>query len=603
MNLPRILIFDDFYGHNEVLRALFCEQLRLWDMDGGAPPPEDEYLAQVRFCSGQRVVPEGEYERVSNDMNYVIDTIRAGWPFKEDGGRWSLILIDYQFPTGRRRNGTPLLSSQQPGDSEFGEAIVRKIVETWPFTKLFDNEVETHLSDIPFAMFSRCAPDKVEPRVDPQGNRAYMWRPEEMTDDEGIRLRRQLAKLLFKYGLVEDGALRRVKSDGTLKLIRGQKMVGKSLAFLRTLRKARAVTTSTGKNLVLIQGDIGTGKEPLANYMHDHSRPAGAPFIRCDLTTLGSGVIEGVIFGYGKGVFTGQNQLGKQSLFEKAKNGGLFLDEIGNYPPLVLKKLLRATGVGTFSRMGEEEIERDVKCQIICATNKTISELVHDQGFPIDLLSRFNAIGISLPPLVIRKGDKRLLLDHFLNEEISKLEEQHPKTPSPEVYAWIEEFPWPFNIRQMKIAAETAVRLREESGTIQLDDLKAVLDTSGQLGQRAALTGFGSLINALKSFEFQPGEEAKAVGAMPRFQEAAGSVISRMIEAAAKLPGNSNGDGSPNFTGCLRTIHGFEILKTDVAKKYFYSLQKNFVLDNESEVVGGFLKEFSRPEGRRGGVQ
>jgi DNA-binding NtrC family response regulator len=628
MNLPRILIIDDLYGHNETLRRHFCEKLKLYDMgegDGNALLSGD-YIAQARFCSGQKVEPEGGDEYVSNDIEHVLETIRSGWPFK-DGGRWSLLLIDYQFPTGLRRDGS-LVSSPQRDDAEFGEEIVRRIAETWPFKPLFEGEPVTHRSALPFAMFSTCDPDHVEQRVDPLGSSAYierppsMRRPETMTEKEGVALRRQLAELFFDHGLVEDGALRGVKPSGEVYSFRSQKIIGKSMAVLRALRRCRVASRPRGLNLIFIYGEIGTGKELFAKYIHDHSRK-GKMYRPETLSALPGELIGSLLFGYTKGAFTGAISEGKIGLLEAVGPGSLFLDEIGKCPPDKLELLLHPTGGGEFSRIGSTSSTGSTTnlrlvCQVICATNIDIATLISERAFPPDLLSRFNNDdGIILPPLGARNGDKKILFEYFLEDEVAKLDSElgrrhRRKKPHADVQKWVdEEYPWKFNVRELEKVARAVVRYRKHSGTIQLHDLEAIVGTVPQ--QKAVVNtvprqsdelrpavGFVSLMTALETFRFQPEEAPQVRGAMPRFSKAAGSLISRMLEAAATLPRNIHEDRTLNFTGCLKTIYGRPVSTTE-AKNRFNTLQKFFALDSESEVVGQFIEQYPRSKGRRGG--
>lgn len=627
MNLQRILIVDDLYGHNKTIRRHFCEKLKLYDMgegDGNALLSGD-YIAQARFCSGQKVELEGDDEYVSNDIEHVLETIRSGWPFK-DGGRWALVLIDYQFPTGLRRDGR-LVSSPQREDAEFGEEIVCRIAETWPFKPLFEGEPVTHRSDIPFAMFSTCDPDDVEPRVDPLGSDGYikrppsMRRPDVMSDQEGIALRGQLTELLFDHGLVEDGSLRAVKSGGEVYSFRSQKIVGKSLAVLRALRKCRGASRARGLNLIFIYGEIGTGKELFAKYIHDHSRK-GKMYRPENLSALSDELIGSLLFGYTKGIFTGAIPEGKIGLLEAVGGGSLFLDEIGKCPPDKLELLLHPTGGGTFNRIGSTSstgaaTNLRLDCQVICATNIDVATLVRERAFPSDLLSRFNDDGIILPPLEARNGDKMILFEYFLEDELAKLDHEtgrrhRRKKPAEDVEKWVDEgYPWKFHVRELEKVARVVVRHRRHSGTIQVHHLEAIVETTPHQkatgnptplpsDERRPVGGFESLMAEIERFRFQPEDVSQVKGAIPRFGKAAGGLISRMLEAAATLPRNTHDDGSVNFTGCLKTIYGSPV-STTAAKNRFNTLQKFFALDSGSEVVGQFIAQYPRPEGRRGG--
>jgi two-component system response regulator AtoC len=163
---------------------------------------------------------------------------------------------------------------------------------------------------------------------------------------------------------------------------------------------------------ILITGESGVGKEVVAKEIHQRSQRAKGPFIKINCAAIPVNLLEGELFGYEKGAFTGAVAT-KKARFERAENGTLFLDEIGELPQGIQAKFLHVLQDGSFNRLGSNRMLRS-NARIIVATNKDIEKQVSSGSFRSDLYFRLNVIRIHIPPLRKRRDDILLLANHFL---------------------------------------------------------------------------------------------------------------------------------------------------------------------------------------------
>ena len=204
---------------------------------------------------------------------------------------------------------------------------------------------------------------------------------------------------------------------------------------------------------VCITGETGTGKELVANAIHNESRRSGKPFVPVNCGALPEGLLESELFGHEKGAFTGAVR-DKKGRFELADGGTLFLDEVAELPKVVQVKLLRVLQDGTFERVGgEKTISVDVR--IISATNRDLRHEMEKGAFRDDLYYRINVVPIHLPPLRERKSDISLLVKHFLDKAV----EEGQKSPgfSEEALNLMAEYAWPGNVRELQSSIRFAL--------------------------------------------------------------------------------------------------------------------------------------------------
>lgn len=221
-------------------------------------------------------------------------------------------------------------------------------------------------------------------------------------------------------------------------------IVGQDPKVLRIYREIQDLAPNDYP--VCITGETGTGKELVANAIHNESRRAGAPFVPVNCGALPEGLLESELFGHEKGAFTGAVR-DKKGRFELADRGTLFLDEVADLPKVVQAKLLRVLQEGTFERVGgEKTISADVR--ILSATNRDLRHEIEKGAFRNDLYYRINVVPIHLPPLRERKSDISLLVKHFLDKPME--EGQESPGFSKEALNLMTEYSWPGNVRELQ---------------------------------------------------------------------------------------------------------------------------------------------------------
>ncbi|MDP2725459.1 MAG: sigma-54 dependent transcriptional regulator, partial [Syntrophales bacterium] len=218
---------------------------------------------------------------------------------------------------------------------------------------------------------------------------------------------------------------------------------------------------------VLILGESGTGKELVARAIHENSSRKNMPFVVINCGGIPENLLESELFGYMKGSFTGAH-LDKPGLFEIARGGTIFLDEIAELPPVLQVKLLRVVQEKTFRRIGgAEDIKVDTR--IVSATNRNLEERVREGAFREDLFFRLNVIPIHIPPLRKRREDIPLLTRYFI-DKYSREFGKEPKTMSAYALDLLMEYPFPGNIRELENIIERSIVL-EQSNIILPENL------------------------------------------------------------------------------------------------------------------------------------
>ena len=265
-----------------------------------------------------------------------------------------------------------------------------------------------------------------------------------------------------------------------------QGILGKSPALEKVLEQIQLVGPS--KATVLLTGETGTGKELVAQSIHQNSDRSRGPFVPVHCAALPASLLESELFGHEKGAFTGasERRIGR---FESADGGTLFLDEIGEIDSSTQVKLLRFIESKTIERLGSSKtIEIDTR--LVCATNKNLFALIKKGVFREDLYYRLNVVTVDLPPLRDRGDDIGLLIEHFLNLFANENNFDQPCL-SREALAILNNYSWPGNIRELRNFCENLVVLKRGSEvtpydldprfTLELDDADSPalpLDTS-----------------------------------------------------------------------------------------------------------------------------
>lgn len=218
---------------------------------------------------------------------------------------------------------------------------------------------------------------------------------------------------------------------------------------------------------VLITGEHGTGKELVANLLHQSSARSSRPFVAVNLGGIADGVFESELFGHVKGAFT-DARADRPGRFEIAEGGTLFLDEIANLTLGQQAKLLRVLQTGDYERVGSSKVRRaDVR--VLSATNADLRTEVREGRFREDLLFRINTVEIHLPPLRERREDIPLLASAFLKRHAERYRKPAQGFDAAAMQALLDH-PWPGNIRELGHVIERAVLL-SQGDTIRIGDL------------------------------------------------------------------------------------------------------------------------------------
>jgi len=209
---------------------------------------------------------------------------------------------------------------------------------------------------------------------------------------------------------------------------------------------------------VLIEGESGTGKDVVANLIHQNSPRRDHAFLEINCASLPEELLESELFGHEKGAFTDAiNQ--KRGLLELAHRGTLFLDEIGEMSLTIQVKLLRVLEKMSFRRVGGvKDIQVDVR--IVSATNRDLIRCVEEGTFREDLYYRLKVIPLHIPPLRERSEDIILLAEHFLRNYAKAFHKRFQRL-SPEAKKVLVGYPWPGNIRELKNMMERIALLED----------------------------------------------------------------------------------------------------------------------------------------------
>ena len=211
---------------------------------------------------------------------------------------------------------------------------------------------------------------------------------------------------------------------------------------------------------VVIEGETGTGKELVAEAIHEHSRRARAPFVVFDCSNQPRDLIASALFGHVKGSFTGAAQ-DRTGAFQKAHQGTVFLDEIGELELELQPKLLRVMEARQVQKVGGDGYQ-DVDVRVITATNRQLRGEVKAGRFREDLYYRLAVVRIMLPPLRDRPDDIALLVEHFVDLAGS------PLTVDPKSVEHLKSHDWPGNVRELKNVVDRAVALARGQQNVDL---------------------------------------------------------------------------------------------------------------------------------------
>jgi formate hydrogenlyase transcriptional activator len=281
-------------------------------------------------------------------------------------------------------------------------------------------------------------------------------------------------------------------------------VVGNSVALRRVLVMARVVAPTDAT--VLINGETGTGKELIAEAIHNWSDRSAGPFVKVNCAAIPAGLLESELFGHERGAYTGAiaRTLGR---FERANRGTLFLDEIGDLPLELQPKLLRAMQERQFERLGgAATIRTDVR--VICATHQNLFEMVNERQFRADLFYRLSVFPIELPPLRERPEDIRLLVHHFAMDYAARMRKQITGI-SEEFMAALARHSWPGNVRELQNFIERSVIL--SAGAVLSGLLPEVTYTTHDVSKGPKLSAPVTLKEAQRSHILETLQQTQGV--------------------------------------------------------------------------------------------
>ena len=249
-------------------------------------------------------------------------------------------------------------------------------------------------------------------------------------------------------------------------------IVGLSVKMMSVFRWVRRVSALSDFP-VLITGETGTGKELIANALHqlDAKRRSG-PFIVTNCSAISAGLAESELFGHRRGAFTGADS-DRKGLFRSAQGGILFLDEIGELSESLQAKLLRVLQEKRVLGVGfDQEVPIDVR--VIAATNRRLEEMVKAGRFREDLYHRLNGLSVNVPPLRERTEDVQPLIEHFL-EKYSPLTNHKTKSVTPDFVEALMQVDLPGNARQLENIVRSALLNKADDSPLGLPDLAPAL--------------------------------------------------------------------------------------------------------------------------------
>ena len=255
-------------------------------------------------------------------------------------------------------------------------------------------------------------------------------------------------------------------------------VIGSSPLMLGVVDRLKRIAPTDAT--VLIQGETGTGKELVAQAIHQNSPRKPKPFVALNCAALSENILESELFGHIRGAFTdaSSDRVGK---FEYANGGTLFLDEVGDMPMATQIKLLRVLESSEITRVGSNTPVK-VNVRILSATNRNLEEAIAAGSFRSDLYHRLKVITIAIPTLKERAADIPLLIEHFL-KQFAKRHNKKIRGVSPAARMRLVSYGWPGNVRQLRNVIESMVVV-DIDGTLDIDDLPLELEPEAAAAER-----------------------------------------------------------------------------------------------------------------------
>ena len=235
-------------------------------------------------------------------------------------------------------------------------------------------------------------------------------------------------------------------------------MVGTSPVFMKVLESIQCVAQYDAP--VLVRGETGTGKELAARAIHYLSARAAGPFVPINCGALPDTLVESELFGHERGAFTDARQA-RMGLVEAARGGTLFLDEVDALPLRAQAALLRFLQDQTYRPVGAS-MDQSGDVRVVAAASPRMVEMVARGSFRSDLAFRLDVLAIDMPPLRERRGDARVLAEHFATRHAQRYK-MKPREFDEDSLAWMEIYEWPGNVRELDNLVHRQTLLGQES--------------------------------------------------------------------------------------------------------------------------------------------
>ncbi len=262
----------------------------------------------------------------------------------------------------------------------------------------------------------------------------------------------------------------RLRASGYVAKYHFGDILGESQAIRTAIHQAKRFAHVDSS--ILLYGETGTGKELFAQSIHNESERAAGPFVAVNCAAIPENLMESELFGYESGAFTGASKAGKEGLFEAAHQGTIFLDEVSEIPLALQSRLLRVIQEREIRRVGGNRVT-PINVRIICATNRSLQNMIDQGRFREDLYYRLNVLSIQLPPMRERHGDIALIMQHYLDHYTLKFNRDRVGV-SPEAVQLASAYAWPGNVREIRNKCEQLAVLCE-ADTISEEDMRSVL--------------------------------------------------------------------------------------------------------------------------------
>ena len=269
--------------------------------------------------------------------------------------------------------------------------------------------------------------------------------------DKNQRYKNRAAQLEQELSRVESSRSHQSPDVNLQAVYHFDDVLGSAPSLLSAIRIAKRFADSD--STVLIQAQSGTGKELMAQSIHNASGRANGPFVAVNFAAITESLLDSELFGYVEGAFTGASRHGASGLFERANHGTIFLDEIGDAPLSFQVKLLRVLQEREIRRVGSA-VPIHIDVRIIAATNQDLKELVRQGRFREDLYYRLSVLPLTLPPLAERKEDIPVLVSTFLQSFFLDMGVRETREWMEGILPILLQYSWPGNIRELQNVVE-----------------------------------------------------------------------------------------------------------------------------------------------------